>query len=39
MTVPWVLVVALEVVKSGQVLDLFLKTESRGLADEMDAKC
>lgn len=39
MIVAWAIAVVLEVVKSGQVLDVFLKTESRGFADETDVGC
>lgn len=36
MMVAWAIVVVVEVIKSSQVLDIFLKTEPRGVADEAD---
>lgn len=39
MMVAWVVVAAVEVVKSVGVLDIFLKTEQRRSADEMHVGC
>lgn len=36
MMVPWAIVIVVEVIRSNQVLDIFLKTEPRKVADGMD---
>lgn len=39
MKLAWAMVVTVEVAKSGQVLDVFLKRQQRGYANEMDVGC
>lgn len=39
MKLAWAMVVTVEVAKSGQVLDVFLKRQQREYADEMDVGC
>ena len=39
MMVTLAMMLAVEVVKCGQVLDVLLKTEQRGFADEMEVGC
>lgn len=39
MKLAWAIVVTVEVAKSGEVLDVFLKRQQRGYADEMDVGC